>query len=58
MNWFKNKNKFLSLYLDKLKKTTVHKGGKPVNTKIEDKLISYIEFNRKLNNPITTYSIF
>ena len=54
----KNKNKFLSLDSDKLKKTTMHKGGKPINNKIEDQLISFIEFNRKLNNPITTYSIF
>ena len=36
----------------------MHKGGKPINNKIEDQLISFIEFNRKLNNPITTYSIF
>ena len=33
-------------------KTTIHKGGNLLNPEVE-KLISYIEFNRKLLNPIT-----
>jgi hypothetical protein len=30
----------------------------PLNTQIENELISFIEFNRKLFNPITTYSLY
>lgn len=36
----------------------MHKEGNPINNKREDQLIYYMEFTRKLNNPITKYSIF
>ena len=35
-------------------KTTIHKGGNLLNPEVEKKIISHIEFNRKLLNPITT----
>ena len=46
--WLKNKNKFLSLDSNKLMKTTIYKGGKPLNIEVEDKLISFA---------ITTFSL-
>lgn len=36
----------------------MHKGKPPLNPDIENKLISFIEFNRRLYNPITTYSLY
>ena len=54
-DWIKNKNKYLSLDTNKLAKTEMHKGNPPLNTQVENELIS---FNRKLFNPITTYSLF
>lgn len=36
----------------------MHKGGKPLNLEIENKLISFIEFNRKFCNPITTFALY
>jgi hypothetical protein len=57
-DWLKNKNKFLSLNSNKLMKTTIHKGRKPLNIEVEDKIISFFEFNRKLYNPITIFNIY
>ena len=57
-DWIKNLNKYSSLETSKLHKTTMHKGKPPLNPDIENKLISFIEFNRKLFNPITTYSLY
>lgn len=36
----------------------MHKSKPPLNTQIENELISYIEFNSKLYNPIKTYSLY
>ena len=36
----------------------MHTGGKPLNSEIKIKLISFIEFNRKLCNPIKTFSLY
>lgn len=57
-DWIKNLNKYSSLDTSKLEKTTMHKGKPPLNPDIENKLISFIEFNRRLYNPITTYSLY
>ena len=54
-DWFKNESKFLEI--KNKNKTTIHKGGNLLNPEIEKKLISHIEFNRKLLNPITTISL-
>ena len=36
----------------------MNKGQKHINIQIEDQLISFIEFKRKLNIPITTFSLY
>ena len=56
-DWFKNEVKFKSLPAEKLKKTNLHKGGSLLYPDIEIQLINFIEFNRKMFNPITTWSI-
>lgn len=43
--------------LNKSKHVTLHQGPKPKYPVIEEHLINFIEFNRKLLNPITTWSL-
>ena len=52
-----NKTNLLNTPKESLNKTTLHKGKRPESYSIENKLISFIEFNRKLLNPISTTSI-
>ena len=54
-DWLKNKEKFESLDSNKLSLTTLHKGRRPKYPETNNKLIDYIEFNRKLGLPITTW---
>ena len=43
--------------LNKSKRVTFHQGPKPKYPVIEEHLINFIEFNRKLLNPITSLSL-
>ena len=56
-DWKKNEEKFLNLPDNKLKKRTLHKGTSIINLDLERKLINFIEYNRKLFNPITTWCL-
>ena len=56
-DWVHNKTNLLNTPKESLNKTTLHKGKRPESYNIENKLISFIEFNRKLLNPISTTSI-
>ena len=56
-DWLKNKEKFENLDSNKLSLTTLHKGPSPKYPETNNKLIDYIEFNRKLGLPITTWSL-
>ena len=42
---------------NKDKRITIHKGRKPKLIDIENNLFEFIVFNRKLNNPITTWCL-
>ena len=42
---------------NKDKKNTLYKGPRPKIYDKENNLFEFIEFNRKLNNPITTWCI-
>lgn len=53
----KNKEKFENLDSNKLSLTTLHNGPSPKYPETNNKLIDYIEFNRKLGLPITTRSL-
>ena len=56
-DWLKNKEKFENLDSSKLSLTTLHKGSGPKYPDTYNKLIDYIEFNRKLGLPITTWPL-
>jgi len=43
--------------LNKSKRVTLHQGSRPKYPVIEEHLINFIEFNRKLLNPITSWSL-
>ena len=47
-DWVHNKTNLLNTPKESLNKTTLHKGKRPESYNIENKLISFIEFNRKL----------
>ena len=49
---------FLNVDSTKLKNTTLYKGTRIKNTEAEVASINFIEFNRKLLNPVTTWSLF
>ena len=53
----KNKEKFENLDSTKLSLTTLHKGRPIKYPETNNKLIDYIEFNRKLGLPITTWAL-
>jgi hypothetical protein len=53
--WKQQENKLMES--NKNIKIILHKGRKPIYPEIEEKLINFIEFNRKLLNPLTSYSI-
>jgi hypothetical protein len=57
LDWKKNVDKYLNLSENKLNKTTLHKGTSIISPEIELKLISFIEYNRKLYNQITICSL-
>ena len=42
---------------NKANKITIHKGPTPKYLDIENNLTEFIEFNRKLNDPVTTWYI-
>ena len=48
IGWIKNKDKFVNLPSEKLSLTTLHKGRQVKYPDINNKLIDYIEFNRKM----------
>lgn len=54
--WCK-REEFYKKALNKSKRVTLHQGSKPKYTVIEEHLINFIEFNRKLLNPITSWSL-
>lgn len=56
-DWLKNKEKFENLDSTKLSLSTLHKGPSPKYSETNNKLIDYIEFNRKLGLPITTWAL-
>ena len=56
-DWLKNKEKFENLDSTKLSLTTLHKGRPIKYPETNNKLIDYIEFNRKLGLPITTWAL-
>jgi len=56
-DWIKNELKYNNLPDDKLKKTILHKGGTILYPDVEIQLVNFIEFNRKLFNCITTWSL-
>ena len=56
-DWKKNEDKFLNLPDKKLNKKTLHKGNSILNPELEKKLVTFIEFNRKLSNPITIWAL-
>ena len=53
----KKENQFLNVSLENLKKKTLHKGTELKYPQLELALINFIEFNRKLFNPISTWSL-
>ena len=55
--WIKNKVNFENLPSEKLSLTTLHKGGNVKYPDVNNKLIDYIEFNRKLGFAVTTWSL-
>jgi len=56
-DWIKNEDKFLNIPNSKLNKKTLHKGSSIMNPELDIKILNYIEFNRKLSNPITFWSL-
>ena len=56
-DWFKKEKEFQDLESSKLQNTTLHKGSKVKYQEIYNKFIDFIEFNRKLFNPVTTWSL-
>ena len=56
-DWFKAENKFNNLPDEKLNNKTLQKGKSILYPDIEINLINFIEFNRKLFNSITTWSL-
>ena len=56
-DWFKKEKEFQDLESSKLQNTTLHKGPKVKYQEIYNKFIYFIEFNRKLFNPVTTWSL-
>ena len=54
--WKQQENKLMKSS-NKNIKITLHKGRKPIYPEIEQNLINFIEFNHKLLNPVTSYSI-
>ena len=56
-DWIKNRDKFENVDSDKLNKSTLHKGAKVIYQQAYNKLIDFIECNRKLGIPITTWGL-
>ena len=56
-DWLKNKEKFENLDSIKLSLTTLHKGRPVKYPEVNNKMIDYIEFNRKSGLPITTCAL-
>ena len=56
-DWVKNQNIILNIDKDKYDKKSLNKGASRLYEKEEKELINFIEFNRKLFNPITTISL-
>ena len=56
-DWFKKEKEFQDLESSKLQNTTLNKGPKVKYQEIYNKFIDFIEFNRKLFNPVTTWSL-
>ena len=52
-----NQEEDLKSQKNKAIRITIHKGPTPKFNDIENNLIEFIEFNRKLNNPVTTWCI-
>ena len=53
----KNESNFLNVSSSNLQEKTLHKGGKLILPEVELKLIQFIKFNRKMFNPISTWSL-
>jgi len=56
-DWFKKEKDFLNAYYTKLAKTTLHTDPKVQYQEVYNKFIDFIEINRKLFNPVTTWSL-
>ena len=56
-DWVKNKNKLENVSSDKLNKSTLHKGAPVIHQNLYNELIVFVEFNRKLRIPITTWAL-
>ena len=56
-DWIKNRDNFENVESDKLNKRTLHKGANVSFQDAYNKLIDFVECNRKLGIPITTWSL-
>ena len=57
ITYWMNQEEDLNSQKNKATRITIHKGPTPKFNDIEKNLIEFIEFNRKLNNPVTTWCI-
>ena len=53
----KKEKEFSNVSTDKLNKTTLHCGRQILYPEAETEIVQYIEFNRKLSNPISTWAL-
>ena len=53
----KKEKEFSNVSTDKLNKTTLHFGRQILYPEEEKEIIQYIEFNKKLSNPISTWAL-
>ena len=56
-DWIRSENNFINVPTSHLNKKTIHKGPKILYPELEIKIIQFIEFNRKLFNPISTWAL-
>ena len=56
-DWMEKENQFLNVSSENLNKKTLHKGTELKYPQLELALINFIEFNSKLFNPISTWSL-
>ena len=56
-DWMKKETEYLNISQDKLTNTTLHKSRDLKYPKVEQELINYIKFNRKLFNALTIWRL-